>query len=647
MRRNARALVSISLLVLLAGLLLGFQTFTIGDTKFGDDTPLGLKLGLDLQGGTHLVYQAQPVIDTSTGEERAPNRDDMEGIQRIILRRVNASGLGEPKIQLLGEDRLLIQLPGVQDPGRAKSIIGETARLEFKHRRFNVPRDLEQEGVIVPADIVSVTAADLNVLLKELEAAEADESEAEATEGEESVEDVVELAEGEVLVPFGEGGTEEDVEPLPVLVVEFTDAGAVKFQEVIDGLILSISQLESQFDLPNRLEISLEGAETLRWEQIGPFIQRVGETSKFAIPFPPSLRGAEHSHEPNVEPGHVEPDEPELTMELAQATVGENATVHFTEMLAYSDEDFGLSGDNLTRAYPSLNATTDQPIINIEFDAVGTRLFGELTTEIAGKRDHAIAIFLDGEELIAPVVTSPITSGTAIIQGRDFTIEEVRDKSFLLEGGRLPVPIKLIQERDIDAILGADSLAKSVVAGGVGMALVFLFIAFYYRLPGLIAALALVIYAVLVLAVYKLTVTLTLSGVAATILSVGMAVDANILIFERMKDELRNGRTLISAINIGFNRAWPAIRDSNVSTLITCAILYYFSNQLGTTIVQGFAFTLAIGVMISMFSAIVVTRTILRVVAATPLATHLGWFVPYGGSELPQNRPAATALQRS
>ncbi|MCH9010776.1 MAG: protein translocase subunit SecD, partial [Chloroflexi bacterium] len=314
---------------------------------------------------------------------------------------------------------------------------------------------------------------------------------------------------------------------------------------------------------------------------------------------------------------------------------------------AYSDEDFGLSGDNLTRAYPSLNATTDQPIINIEFDAVGTRLFGELTTAIAGSPNDAIAIFLDGEELIAPVVTSPITSGTAIIQGRDFTIEEVRDKSFLLEGGRLPVPIELIQERDVDAILGADSLAKSVVAGGVGMALVFLFIAFYYRLPGLIAALALVIYAVLVLAVYKLTVTLTLSGVAATILSVGMAVDANILIFERMKDELRNGRTLVSAINIGFNRAWPAIRDSNVSTLITCAILYYFSNQLGTTIVQGFAFTLAIGVMISMFSAIVVTRTILRVVATTPLATHLGWFVPYGGSELPQNRPAATALQRS
>jgi preprotein translocase subunit SecD len=391
--------------------------------------------------------------------------------------------------------------------------------------------------------------------------------------------------------------------------------------------------------VPGRLEISLEGAESLRWEQIGPFIQRVGETNRFAIPFPASLQSGEGL------PGPAE--RPELTLELAQATVGENATVHFTEMLGFSDEDFGLSGDNLTRAYPSLNSSTNQPIINIEFDEVGTRLFGELTTEIAGSPTDAIAIFLDGEELIAPVVNQPITSGTAIISGRNFTLEEVRDKSFLLEGGRLPVPIKLIQERDVDAILGADSLAKSVVAGAVGMALVFLFIAFYYRLPGLIAAVALLIYAVLVLAVYKLTVTLTLSGVAATILSVGMAVDANILIFERMKDELRNGRTLVSAINIGFNRAWPAIRDSNVSTLITCAILFYFSNQLGTTIVQGFAFTLAIGVLVSMFSAIVVSRTFLRVIATTRLANNLGWFVPYGGSELPQNRAAATALQRS
>ncbi|MCH8826308.1 MAG: SecD/SecF family protein translocase subunit, partial [Chloroflexi bacterium] len=202
--------------------------------------------------------------------------------------------------------------------------------------------------------------------------------------------------------------------------------------------------------------------------------------------------------------------------------------------------------------------------------------------------------------------------------------------------------------RDVDAILGADSLQKSVVAGAVGLGLVFLFMVLYYRVPGVIASVALLSFAILVLAVFKLLpVTLTLSGVAAGLLSIGMAVDANILIFERMKDELRNGRTLSSAINIGFNRAWPAIRDSNVSTLITCGILFYFSNQLGTTIVQGFAVTLAIGVLISMFSAIFVSRTILRVVAATPLSRHLGLFVPSGASDLPQRRGSTPAVQRS
>jgi preprotein translocase subunit SecD len=159
----------------------------------------------------------------------------------------------------------------------------------------------------------------------------------------------------------------------------------------------------------------------------------------------------------------------------------------------------------------------------------------------------------------------------------------------------------------------------------------------YYRMPGVIAAIALLIYAALVLAIFKIMpVTLTLAGVAAAILSVGMAVDANILIFERMKEELRAGRTLISSINIGFNRAWPAIRDSNVSTLITCAILFWFADQLGTTIVQGFAVTLAIGVFTSMFSAILVSRTLLRLIAATPMSRMYRVFVPSSGSELPQ-----------
>ena len=208
-------------------------------------------------------------------------------------------------------------------------------------------------------------------------------------------------------------------------------------------------------------------------------------------------------------------------------------------------------------------------------------------------------------------------------------LERVRDLALLLESGRLPIPIELIQERDVDAMLGADSLAKSVLAGGTGLMLVLLFMTLYYRVPGFVASLALILYSGMVLSIFKLIpITLTLSGVAAAILSIGMAVDANILIFERMKDELRAGRTMLSAINIGFNRAWPAIRDGNVSTLITCAILFWFSDQLGATIVQGFAVTLAVGVIISMFSAIVISRTMLRILALSPLSKRIKLFMP-------------------
>ena len=291
-------------------------------------------------------------------------------------------------------------------------------------------------------------------------------------------------------------------------------------------------------------------------------------------------------------------------VESLQALLGDSPTVEFTEVLGFTDDDIGLTGEDLDRAYASQQQTTGAPIVNIEFNARGTRIFGELTTKIAGTSD-SIAIFLDGEELISPIVQSAITSGTAIIQGRDFTLDRVRDLSLLLEAGSLPVSIgDPIQERDVDAILGSESLSKSVSAGLIGLALVLVFMTLYYRVPGVVASIALIFYAAIVLAIFKiLPITLTLSGVGAVILSVGMAVDGNILIFERTKDELRLGRTLRSAINNGFDRAWPAIRDSNVSTLITCGILFYFSNQLGTTVVQGFAVALAVGVAVSMFTS--------------------------------------------
>ena len=625
-RRNARALIAILLLIVGAGLVLGFQTIKIGPFERGGNTLLGLSLGLDLQGGSHLVYQAEPTSDEGRAESQAPDADDMLSLQRIIERRVNSSGLGEPIIQILGDDRLLIQLPGVREPARAKSIIGETAQLEFKHRQLGIPRNLATEGVITDADIVSVTAEPIpDELLPDTETTATPEAGADTS-------------------------ATVDEEAIPVIIVELTPQGAAKFDEVLANLTQKFQvaaansniftfQGELQSGILPGLNVTINGNETINGVIAPPGISKLEGTSRYVFPYPqPQPEPAQ----PGETPVEMEPD----NVAAAQIRIGDDATVIFIEQPGRVDEDFGLGGDNLSRAYASLHAQSDQPIINLEFDSLGTRLFGEKTTEIAGSLTDSIAIFLDDQELIAPVVRTPITTGTAIIEG-GFTLERAQDISLLLEGGRLPFPITLIQERSVDAILGSDSLAKSVLAGIVGFALVFLFMTLYYRVPGLVASIALLIYTAFVLAIFKLLpVTLTLSGVAATILSVGMAVDANVLIFERMKDELRNGRTLIGAINIGFNRAWPAIRDSNVSTLITCAILYYFSNQLGTTIVQGFAATLAIGVMISMFSAIMVSRTILRVIASTGLARLLGAFVPTGASELPQ-QSVSTAVQRS
>ena len=635
-RRNWRALTLIALLIAASGLLLGFQTINLGGFQRGGSTLLGLSLGLDLQGGSHLVYQAESISDAGDTAPRPPSEQEMLALQRIIERRVNSSGLGEPIIQILGDDRLLIQLPGVRDPGRAKSIIGETARLEFKHRKLNVSRNLTTEGVVGAADIVSISAEPLPEELIPEDAPV--QPETAATPATESASQTPE-AEGAAQAPEGEAAeatpeAEDEADATPVIIVEFTPQGAEKFDEVLARLNQSLEGITIG-GIPSALNITIEGNEPLVLEAVPSlFISRLPDTNRYVFPYPQPQVGAEGEGEGLHD------------VARAQSIVGDAATAIFIEQQGQVDEDFGLGGDNLDRAYASLHATSGQPIINLEFDSTGTRLFGEKTTEIAGSLTDSIAVFLDGVELIAPVVRQPITTGTAIVEG-GFTLDRANDISLQLEGGRLPIPITLIQERGVDAILGADSLAKSVVAGMVGLALVFLFMTLYYRVPGLVASVALVIYAAMVLAIFKLLpVTLTLSGVAATILSVGMAVDANVLIFERMKDELRNGRTLISAINIGFNRAWPAIRDSNVSTLITCGILFYFSNQLGTTIVQGFAVTLAIGVMVSMFSAIVISRTILRVIASTRLSRHLGAFVPTGASDMPQ-QAVSPAVQRS
>lgn len=219
-----------------------------------------------------------------------------------------------------------------------------------------------------------------------------------------------------------------------------------------------------------------------------------------------------------------------------------------------------------------------------------------------------MAIFFNGDMQSAPVIQEPILGGHAQISGGDsgFAYEEAKKMVDLLNAGALPVPAKIIEESLVGPTLGADSIAKSKTAGIIGIGLVMIFMLLYYRLPGAIADVALIIYSLLVFAVFKIVpVTLTLAGIAGFILSIGMAVDANILIFERTKEELKAGRTLFTAINAGFDRAFTSIFDSNMTTIITCVILYF----LGTSIIKGFALTLIIGVLISMFTAITVTKT--------------------------------------
>jgi len=263
--------------------------------------------------------------------------------------------------------------------------------------------------------------------------------------------------------------------------------------------------------------------------------------------------------------------------------------------------------------------------INFSLNSAGTKVFSDFTTAHV---NEYLAIVLDGTVISDPTIQNPITNGTGVINGSNFTYDSANNLAISMRYGSLPVPMKVAESEAVGATLGQDSIRKSEIAGIIGLSLVILFMALYYRLPGVLADLALIMYALTNFAFFKLVpVTLTLPGIAGFVLSIGVAVDANILIFERLKEELRAGRTLRQAIDLGWQRAWPSIRDSNISTLITCGILLIFGSAFGASLVKGFAINLALGVLISLFTAIVVTRTFLHVVLDNlKITEHPGWF---------------------
>lgn len=279
-----------------------------------------------------------------------------------------------------------------------------------------------------------------------------------------------------------------------------------------------------------------------------------------------------------------------------------------------------ISGKDIADAFP----TTDQ----LGQIVVGFRLKGDAADDFfqftSANLGRPMSIVLD-KQVISTATINGAISDQGVIQG--MPANEVQNLVIQLKAGALSVPLEVVQSRTVGPTLGQDSIDRSLIAGAVGLGIVCLFMILYYRLPGVLSVIALLIYTSVTFALFKLIpVTLTLAGIAGFILSIGMAVDANILIFARLKEELRSGKTLSAAIEAGFDHAWPSIRDSNISSMITAAILYWFGRYTGASIITGFALTLFVGVAVSMFSAITVTRTFLRLMIDAGMAQHRSWF---------------------
>jgi preprotein translocase subunit SecD len=294
-----------------------------------------------------------------------------------------------------------------------------------------------------------------------------------------------------------------------------------------------------------------------------------------------------------------------------------------------------ISGDDLRDAYATTGNTGLNQVVGFELQGDASTRFFQYTSSHLGE---PMSIVIDKQVISSPVINGAI-SGQGIIEG--VPPDEVNDMVIQLKAGALSVPLEIVQSRTVGPTLGQDSIDRSLVAGAIGLGIVGLFMILFYRVPGVISVIALLIYTAMMFAIFKLwPITLTLAGIAGFILSIGMAVDANVLIFARVKEELHLGRSLPQAIELGFNHAWPSIRDSNITTMITTLILYLFGSYTGTSIITGFALTLFIGVAVSMFTAITVTRTLLRVLVATGLSGDRWWF---GASPLPPATPAPAA----
>ncbi len=632
-----------------AGRVLGYES--------SYQVPPHFVLGLDLQGGTRLEYEAD-VSKVPAGERQ----EALNGVRDVIERRVNSLGVSEPLIQTTqaGDSwRVSVELAGVRDVNDAITLIGKTPILEFKEESTEPARALTAEEQARIDRENGAAKAKAEALVQALRAPGADFS----TLARQSVSGTTALPSeflrekspdvyAALRSETATGTILRVIEtPLRYAVVRMDERKQVTKEATGHHLLISYAGAEGGLSTLSKAEAEakireLKGRATpqnflqlvkefsmepsastteglLDWTEespVDPAAERFVES--FAKPFFALPKGQVSDIVETPFGYHLIYKTDERPVYDLRAQVATYPKLLKEDILPPADgwKATKLTGKQLQNARIDFNQQTGGIQVALQFNDEGRELFSELTRANIGKR---IGIFIDGILISEPTVKSEIPGGQAVITGAR-NIEEARELARSLQSGALPVPIEIIGQQTIGASLGADSLAASLKAGLIGFVLVALFMILLYRVPGLVAIGSLALYAGLSLAAFKLVpVTLTLSGIAGFILSIGIAVDANVLVFERLKEEWRLGKGLPVALEDAFRRAWPSIRDGHVTVLISCAVLYWFSSS----VIRGFSLTLAIGVFISLFTAVVTCRVWLRALASTGLGKHGWWFL--------------------